>query len=161
MIEHMQLLAQDREQVVVGYEANGGFLQQSVLKRGSKTLAALPTRDALLPIIALLAGAREAGLTVSQFVAQLPPRFTASDRIKGLPTATSQALIAKLTPQNGNTAALEAAFGDLCGRVRSVDQTDGLRFTFDNAEVLHLRLRVTHRSCVVMPKPTRTSAQRA
>lgn len=138
VIEHMQLLAREDGQVVVGYEANGGFLQQTALTRDGKTLAPLPTRDALLPIITLLLGARADGLTVSEFVAKLPPRFTASDRIKGLPTATSQTLIAKLTPTS-DYGALEAAFGDLCGTVRSVDQTDGLRFTFANAEVLHLR----------------------
>lgn len=139
VIEHMQALAREQGQVVVGYEANGGFLQQTPFTRNGKTLAPLPTRDALLPIVTLLAGAHAAGQTLSQFVAKLPPRFTGSDRIKGLPTATSQALIAKLTPIGNDYSALEAAFGDLCGTVRSVDQTDGLRFTFTNAEVLHLR----------------------
>jgi phosphomannomutase len=139
VIEHMQLLAQTKGNIVVGYEANGGFLQQSPLVRQGRTLAPLPTRDALLPIITLLAGAREARLTLSRFVAQLPPRFTASDRIKGLPTAKSQALIKQLTPDNQDNSALERAFSDLCGSVRSVDYTDGLRITFENAEVLHLR----------------------
>lgn len=139
VIEQMQQLAKNPANVVVGYEANGGFLQQSSLTKDGKTLPPLPTRDALLPIITLIAGARAARLPLSELVATLPPRFTASDRIKGLPTKTSQALITKLTPTAGDYTALEAAFGSLCGKVRSVDETDGLRVTFDNDEVLHLR----------------------
>jgi phosphomannomutase len=40
---------------VVGFEANGGFLVGSRLERSGRVLAPLPTRDAVLPILALLA----------------------------------------------------------------------------------------------------------
>lgn len=30
-------------------------------------------------------------------------------------------------------------FGALCGRIAAVDTTDGLRMTFENSEIVHLR----------------------
>jgi phosphomannomutase len=39
---------------VVGWEANGGFLTGSSIRRNERTLEALPTRDAALPLLAAL-----------------------------------------------------------------------------------------------------------
>ena len=129
----------DGGKLVCGYEANGGFLLGSDVAAGTRRLTALPTRDAVLPILALLVAAAERRLGSLQ--ASLPPRFTHSDRIKGLPTAVSQRLIARLT--EGDEAAcmarLTALFGDLAGAAVAMDQTDGLRITFASAEVIHLR----------------------
>ena len=44
--------------VVAGFEANGGFLLGTPIDRDTLTLTALPTRDAILPLIATLALAR-------------------------------------------------------------------------------------------------------
>jgi phosphomannomutase len=125
---------------VVGYEANGGFLTNSDLLNDDelkKVLSALPTRDAILPIVAVILLSIREGKTISQLLADLPQRFTASNRLKEFPTETSQAKLAEFA--SGGAAAFEAAFGDLCGTVTDVDDTDGLRATFDNAEVIHLR----------------------
>ena len=35
--------------------------------------------------------------------------------------------------------AMERLFGALCGEVRAIDTTDGLRMTFENGEIVHLR----------------------
>ncbi len=142
VIEHMQKLSKQGHQVVVGYEANGGFLQQSAITYGGKVLSPLPTRDALLPIVALLLLGKHKGKTLSQVAAELPARFTASDRIKDYATERSQALLGKLTPTANTSephAELERFLGDLCGKVAAVDQTDGLRVTFDSQDVIHLR----------------------
>jgi len=122
---------------VVGYEANGGFLTNSDLLNDGKTLSALPTRDAILPIVAVILLSIREGKTISQLLAGLPQRFTASNRLKEFPTETSKAKLAEFA--SGGAAAFEVAFGDLCGKVTDVDDTDGLRATFDNAEVIHLR----------------------
>lgn len=53
---------------VCGYEANGGYLLGSAVD----DLAPLPTRDALLPLIAVVMNARERPL--AEVVAELPPR---------------------------------------------------------------------------------------
>jgi phosphomannomutase len=63
--------------MIVGYEANGGFLTHSDrLLRGARgVISALPTRDALLPIIGVLALAAREGCAVSELRELLPPRF--------------------------------------------------------------------------------------
>ena len=34
---------------------------------------------------------------------------------------------------------IEKMFGEICGRVASLNRTDGLRITFANEEIIHLR----------------------
>lgn len=36
-------------------------------------------------------------------------------------------------------AAIESMFGEICGRVAALNRTDGLRITFANGEIIHLR----------------------
>ncbi len=136
VIEAMNAALADGAARVAGYEANGGFLLASDIMLNGKPLAALPTRDAVLPLLAILASAREQGCSVGELVSLLPSRFTASDRLKAFPTELSRQKIGELA---ASYEAIEALFGDLCGRVESVDLTDGLRITFENGEVVHLR----------------------
>ncbi len=134
VIERMQAeLANGR---VAGYEANGGFLLASTLTHDGRTLAPLPTRDAVLPILTILVAARTRSRPVSALLADLPPRFTASDRLKEFPTDMAQARIAELAD---SPEAIEQQFGALCGKVRETDRTDGLRIHFENDEIVHLR----------------------
>ncbi len=136
VIEKMdQELAADQGSVA-GYEANGGFLLASDVSVNGRILTALPTRDALLPILAVLVGARQQGCPVSGLVEALPRRYTASDRLKNFPTEISRQKIAGLAMSE---TALAAMFGPLCGPVHAVDHTDGLRITFENNEIIHLR----------------------
>ena len=126
---------------VAGYEANGGFLLATPVTRNGRTLAPLPTRDAVIVILALLVMAAERGEPISALVADLPPRFTASDRLKDFPTERSREIIAGLMTPDGqaDAGAVEALFGDLAGRLVEADATDGLRLTFDSGEIIHLR----------------------
>lgn len=136
VIEGMERLAAAGGQGVVGYEANGGFLVGSRIEKAGRELAPLPTRDAVLPILALLVAARERGVPVSILARDLPARYTASDRLKDFPTARSQALIQSLSASG---EAVQALLGDLCGTAQGIDQTDGLRMTFGNGDIVHLR----------------------
>ena len=72
---------------------------------------------------------------------ELPQRFTHSNRLEEFPTEKSLEAIKKLN--SGNEAedrkAIEAVFGAYFGPVSGVDTTDGLRITFENNEVVHLR----------------------
>jgi phosphomannomutase len=120
---------------VVGYEANGGFLTNSEFPMFGKKQSALPTRDAVLPVLSIILLSIKEGKTISGLLADLPQRFTASDRIQNFPTEES----AKIIEQLKDEAAIEAVFGDLFGKVESIDRTDGLRITFQSLEVLHLR----------------------
>lgn len=136
VIEGMESLLAQGAKRVVGFEANGGFLVGSAIEREGRTLQALPTRDAVLPIVALLALARQRNTPVAQLPGSLPPCFTASDRIQNFATETSRQLIQHLA---NDAAALREFLSPLALSPASLDQTDGLRVTLDNGEIIHLR----------------------
>jgi len=126
---------------VVGYEANGGFLLNSDVTIGGKVLPALPTRDAVIVMLGILIAAKSLGKKVSQLVAELPARFTASDRLKEFPVEKSRAIVAKFSTgdESNDRHEFEAAFGKVPGTIVSLDHTDGVRATFTNDEIIHLR----------------------
>jgi phosphomannomutase len=140
VIEAMQWALAQGEERVVGYEANGGFLIASDVQLDGRILRALPTRDAAIVPLAILMLARQSGVSISALLQQLPQRYTSSDRLKAFPTELSQARIAAFNTGNpaSDKAAIEAVFGCF-GRVKALDRTDGLRITFDNEEIVHLR----------------------
>jgi phosphomannomutase len=61
--------------------------------------------------------------------------------LQEFPQESSKAILAKFTTGDDaqDRAALEEAFGHLCGTVASIDRTDGVRVTFENDEVVHMR----------------------
>ena len=120
---------------VAGYEANGGFLLETDIVQNGKTLKALPTRDALLPQLAVLARAREELTGVEDLFRKLPKRFTASDRVKEFPTEKGKAKVAEIAEKKTG----EKIFGNLAGKLVAEDLTDGYRMTFDSGDVIHLR----------------------
>ncbi|MDR7119381.1 phosphomannomutase [Rheinheimera soli] len=118
---------------VAGFEANGGFLLACDLQKQERRLTALPTRDAILPLLACIELAR--GRAVSELLSQLPARFTASQRISNFATELSQQLLSKAAM---NAEHFVSALG-LDTKVLSVDTTDGLRVTLTNGDIVHLR----------------------
>lgn len=125
--------------VVCGYEANGGFLLGSAIAGASgAATTALPTRDAVLPILAILTADAP---SVSAQAAALPQRFTYSDRITPFPAETSQRFFAHLLA--GDTAAQlqrqTDLFGSFAGNAIGIDLTDGVRTTFSSGAIIHLR----------------------
>ena len=126
---------------VVGYEANGGFLLGSEVVTAGKTLRALPTRDAVIVMLGILLLAKRAGKSVSALAGDLPARFTASDRLKEFPREKSREILARfsLSDEPANRSAIEKIFGGLSGAVTEINRTDGVRVTFTNREIIHLR----------------------
>ena len=141
VIEGMNRLLQQQLHPVVGYEANGGFLSADPLTLDGRTLEALPTRDALIVALAILALARARGCSLAELGDTLPARFTYSDRIKNFPTELSSERLAGFDSgdMEQDKRALEQAFAGQFGGVAALDRTDGLRITFDNGEIAHLR----------------------
>ena len=135
VIEGMQQALADDAIRVVGYEANGGFLTMTTIEDEGRRLPALPTRDAAIVALAVILLARRSGVPVSQLASLLPARFTASDRLKDFPSDISERRIAELS---ADAAAIQEQFPGY-GQVAEVDCTDGLRITFDNQDVVHLR----------------------
>lgn len=122
--------------LVVGYEANGGFLLGSDVLCNGVVMTALPTRDAVLPMLALLSMARTRGCKLSELSLGLPNRFTASDRLQNFPTQDSRTLLDRLVAEQAVTSELLAPQS---GGLVATDTTDGLRMTFANGDIVHLR----------------------
>lgn len=119
---------------VAGFEANGGFLLGSDIGVSGVRLSELPTRDALLPVLAVLAMAGNG--PISKLVAQLPAIFTASDRIQHFARERSLALITQgiTSPKD---LLIKLSLGQF--EVLSINTIDGLRITLTNGDVVHLR----------------------
>jgi phosphomannomutase len=128
-------LSNDPAARVVGYEANGGFLLGFSADGPAGALFPLMTRDCLLPVIAPLAFAHAQSRTIGDLLKDLPPRFTASDRIQDVPTNLSKALIDRLSQD----AQARASFFETGAPEAALDLTDGLRVKFAGGQVVHLR----------------------
>lgn len=132
VIEAMQALEQAGHESVAGFEANGGFLLQT----RQNGLQPLPTRDSVLPILAILCMAKQQTKALSELASELPARFTQSDRIQQLPTAKSHAFIRELAEDGAAMQNFVSFTGS--GPARQ-DETDGLRVTLEDGAIIHLR----------------------
>jgi phosphomannomutase len=112
---------------VVGWEANGGFLTGSSFVFGDGVLAPLPTRDAVLPILAVLLTAAASGVHLSEIFAALPQRATRSGLLDHFAPAASQAILAAFRPA-GEAVAVRftaaAVVVEAEGRARSLPLAD-------------------------------------
>jgi phosphomannomutase len=122
---------------VAGYEANGGFLLGTDITWNGRRLAALKTRDALLPMILLLSAAWNKRCRVSELVAGLPQRYTFSDRLQNVNIPACSALLAKLS---GDPSGFARLAGTERQTVVALDTMDGVRATLGSGDILHLRL---------------------
>lgn len=100
---------------VVGWEPNGGFLVASPLERNGRMLAPLPTRDAALPLVALLDAAHRKGVPVTTLFERLPARHGCSGLIDAFPPETGRRLMARFMPTVAGFE--EVAFEDDAVRV--------------------------------------------
>ncbi len=156
---------------ICGWEANGGFLLGSDCVRAGQKLRALPTRDALLPLICVLATAQEKRLSLAAVFARLPQRHSRAALLKNFPRETSRQIMARFMPteealrtviftgekascQDATGQAISCAYDALAVRreltqffraadgftaIVKFDFTDGLRMSFANGEVAHVR----------------------
>src|SRR5271165_6011931 len=129
VIAGMQQARSKGKQRVCGWEPNGGFLTASDLNG----LTALPTRDAMLPILAVLFAATERGLTLVDLFAELPARFSRAALLPAFPRALGEKVAALHDISRFFPA--EAGFG----KITHVDHTDGVRVLFANGDVAHVR----------------------
>lgn len=134
---------------VFSWESNGGFLTGTDFKFAGKVFKALPTRDAVLPLLSVIHLAVKNGKSVAELMKIIPSRFTYADRKKEFPMENSRAIISYLTPRDFNDSdelgkikkRIEEVFldDDGFGKVENIDYTDGIRIVFDNGEISHLR----------------------
>lgn len=142
VIQAMNVLLAEGHVGVCGYEANGGFLLSSPISVENYVLSALPTRDAVIVMLSILAMAKATNVKISNLATALPERYTFSDRVKQFPTALSQRKLKELCPEGDmkkQCELLTEVFLTISGRVVDVNQIDGVRMTFENNDIIHLR----------------------
>lgn len=120
---------------VVGFEANGGTLLGSDVVIDNHTLGALPTRDAVLPILAVLAMAKGRGVSLAGLVKSLPVRAALSDRLTEVPSDRSAPFLRQLGEEPGYAARFFAPVGE----VENVSAIDGVRFGLTSGDTVHYR----------------------
>lgn len=130
-------MATARQGPVVGYEANGGFLLGTDVALNGRHLAALRTRDAILPMILVLTAAKSAQCRLSALVARLPNRHTFSDRLQDVNIECCRTLLAELAR---DPPAISGLGSTPLPRAAAIDTTDGVRAFLESGEILHLRL---------------------
>ncbi|MEM7462442.1 MAG: phosphomannomutase [Pseudomonadota bacterium] len=137
VIAAMEEMAEDSgradTRIVAGFEANGGFLLGAPASVNGFPVAPLPTRDSVLPILAVLA--RIATESATGLKTDYGFKQTVSGRIPDFPTENSTALMKWLGESDDNAAKFMAPFGGLAG----TDKTDGFRFSTRNDHIVHLR----------------------
>ncbi len=142
VIEAMQAALKEGKQKPVAWEVNGGFLTQADMQYQEKLIAALPTRDAFLPIFMCLAAAVHKNKSISQLFKELPARFTQAGLLDNFPKEDSQTIISRLAKNDKTSRSLiEASFTPKDGfdEVKDVNSLDGIRITFSNGDIAHIR----------------------
>lgn len=102
VIAGMEVACAHGKRAVCGWEANGGFLTGSDILRNGRTLTALPTRDAMLPIISVLCAARERNLSLIELFDRLPRRFSRAALLKQFPRSRGLEIIRLFSPADGD-----------------------------------------------------------
>lgn len=128
-------MARGRQHPVCGFEANGGFLLGDDLALAHGRLTALPTRDAMLPIIGVLMAAKTAGISLSALAGGLPARFMKADRIKEVAPETGRALLAGIQTDRAVRVAIDLRLADPV----EINTLDGVRMAFADGSTIHFR----------------------
>ncbi|QEL25429.1 phosphomannomutase [Bosea sp. F3-2] len=136
VIAGMEQAASEGAAVVVGFEANGGVLLGSDVTRDGRMLPALPTRDAMLPILSTLALKARQGKLLSEIATEARFAVALSNRLQEIPQDRTAALIARL---DADDAALRDDSFSGHGGVVARDCRDGLRLTLADGGTVHFR----------------------
>src|SRR5690606_8792354 len=120
---------------VVGFEANGGFLLGDDVTLKSGLLCRLPTRDSVLPAVAVLVQAKEQDARLSEMVATLPSRFMKADRVKEVPADRAAPFLHAIE----TSQSFRFSFSPLIAEPESISIVDGVRMAFANGDTVHFR----------------------
>ena len=100
VIAGMEKARQKGRNRICGWEANGGFLTGSDMELRGKVLPALPTRDAVLPILGVLFSMAGQRVSMRALFAGLPKRFSRAALLKKFPGPASQQIIKRFSPRD-------------------------------------------------------------
>jgi len=99
--------AESGYQKIAGWEVNGGFLTYSDFDIYNKKLTALPTRDAVLPLLCVILSAIEKNTTLGEIMNNLPPRFTSSSKLPEFPNDIAAKIMKKYSPADSEIDKIE------------------------------------------------------
>lgn len=142
VITAMEKLKNDGLSPAVGWEVNGGFLAVTSLQINGVKLAALPTRDAFLPIVCTLAEAVTKKCKLSELFGALPQRFTQAGLLDNFPAETSKKILVRYANDTeDNRRKLESFFKpeDGFGKITNINNLDGIRISFNSGDIAHIR----------------------
>jgi phosphomannomutase len=135
VIEGMAEASNAGARAIVGFEANGGVLLGSDIVREGRRLAALPTRDAMLPILCALSEIVAQAKALAEIGAAFAFKAAASNRLQNVAPEKSASFVSRLQQDEAFLSDLMAPLGG----VAEVNARDGLRITGKNGEVVHFR----------------------
>ncbi len=117
VIAGMEAARKKGKRAVCGWEANGGFFVGSDIENAGHVLKALPTRDALLPILCVLFAMRKARLSLVGLFGTLPKRFGRSALLRNFPSAKGRQIVRRFSPSADTIR--QVVFGD--GKIGFLD----------------------------------------
>lgn len=119
---------------VVGFEANGGVFTAGPIYLGGHRLEALPTRDCILPLLAVLSQVKAQGRPLSVVARSYHLPAAVAGRLENYPVEASMALMSHLrTSEN-----LSVFLRDV-GQVISANDIDGIRVMLTERRTIHFR----------------------
>jgi phosphomannomutase len=127
------------EKVTAGWEVNGGYMVGSNATLGGRPISPLMTRDAILPLLAVLLTAQRNGESTNELFESIQPKRYTSAGLIDMPNFDDCTTItSKLSSPNFNYGPYFTA--DMgYGVVEDINLIDGVRLTFSNGDIAHVR----------------------
>lgn len=122
-------------EAVAGFEPNGGFLLGSPVNLARGVLSPLITRDAMLPILAVLSESVTRAVPLSSLVAALPARFMKADRLKNIEAQDGRAFVAAMAASREKREGMDQRLAD----PQAIDTRDGTRLVLSDRAIVHFR----------------------
>jgi phosphomannomutase len=135
VIAAMEAAALAGKRGIIGFEANGGVLLGSDANWQGRLLTRLPTRDAMLPIVACLLAIAELGKPLSALIGDLPVGYALADRLKDIPSSLSGDFLNRIAQDDS----FSQDYFKAVGGIRLVNRVDGVRISLNDGSVVHYR----------------------
>ncbi|MEE9346424.1 MAG: hypothetical protein V3U88_12535 [Methylococcales bacterium] len=103
VIDAMQKAKSAGNNSIVAWEANGGYLTGSDLPINTGVVDALPTRDAMLPILCLLHASVQKQQSLCEMLDALPAWYGKAGLLDNFPRSDSSRIVEQLTPAHDST----------------------------------------------------------
>ena len=136
VIEGMGIARAGGASTIVGFEANGGVLLGSDALIAGRWLTALPTRDAMLPILVVLNMSRCTGGTLSEVEAALKFNPRKSGGIQLVDIQMCKAFLKRL---EFDVLIVSETFNELF-KVKGINTTEGVQIIGEDGCIVHYRI---------------------